>query len=253
MICLLAAFASLSQPRLCRLTQQCLSTTNLWHLRLGHTNFDAIKTLSPKLPVKFDAFKSSDRPKCDTCFHSLEQQNLLLVLWKLLVSDVSGPYKIESHGFCYFLTITEHYSRYISVSPLLRKSEAAYHIRDFISRAESYRLKPPMPVISVRTLSIIPAKRPISQISGGEPSNGRGNVQDDVHILLALSEPLTFDEALRTTGSSSWKAAASDSEKMKSLEDNNTWKQLSLPKERKADSYQQQVGLQDQAKARWVC
>jgi len=108
---------------------------NVWHNRLGHLSNERLHVLRSIYPCI-----SVQKPYlCDTCYRA-KQRKLSFPLshsntsniFDLLHMDIWGPCSIISmHGFRYFLTIVDDFSRYTWVIPMCTKSEVTTHIVSF--------------------------------------------------------------------------------------------------------------------------
>ncbi|KAL0395161.1 UNVERIFIED_CONTAM: Retrovirus-related Pol polyprotein from transposon RE2 [Sesamum latifolium] len=113
------------------------STCNdsLWHLRLGHSSYQAIKNIS-ELKIKQP---DSSNP-CHVCHISKHHRLYFPVsntqvdsIFDLVHMDLWGPYKTAIvSGCCYFLTIVDHFSRNTWTYLLKHKSQAVNCITSFI-------------------------------------------------------------------------------------------------------------------------
>ncbi|MFV0960692.1 DDE-type integrase/transposase/recombinase, partial [Klebsiella pneumoniae] len=112
----------------------------MWHRRLGHLNFDAMKILFPNLfchVVVKDLF-------CDVCQLAKHVRasypstsHHVCTPFALIHSDVWGPSGIPSRpGFQYFITFTDDYTRNIFVYLLKDRSEVPSTIETFITLVE---------------------------------------------------------------------------------------------------------------------
>lgn len=90
-----------------------LSTSQLWHCRLGHLPFDKMKCLD-FIPCKHD-----NSTICDVCPKARlirqpfpRSQTTTSAIFDMLQVDIWGPYKHPTHdGHRYFLTIVDDHSR----------------------------------------------------------------------------------------------------------------------------------------------
>lgn len=121
------------------------SIWELWHARLGHTNFDNYRRLqsgSNGLPV----IKKTNDQLCSGClkgkqtvmsFPKSSQQKTTKVL-QLVHSDVMGPMKTTSNGGArYLLTFVDDYSRFVTGYFLKKKSEVADKFIHYKSQVEN--------------------------------------------------------------------------------------------------------------------
>ncbi|KAJ0520852.1 putative RNA-directed DNA polymerase [Helianthus annuus] len=114
----------------CKSVKVCSSNVNLcnlWHARLGHPSFQALKPLSHKLNVNI----SEDDFPCEICHKAKQHREPFPLsnhkteqLGDLMHLDVWGPYRVVSwEGFKYFLTIVDDYTRAVWVCLMKDKAE----------------------------------------------------------------------------------------------------------------------------------
>lgn len=117
----------------------------LWHLRLGHLNFDGLRLLSKKKMLKW--LPSIDHPNevCESCVLGKHTRTNFTrqSSWRarkpleLVHTDICGPLTPMSNGQNrYFLTFIDDFSRKTWVYFLKRKSEAFNALKDFKASAE---------------------------------------------------------------------------------------------------------------------
>ena len=112
-----------------------LKDTNVWHNRLGYLSDERFHILR-----YLYSFISAHKPYlCDTC-HRAKQRKLSFALSDFITSkiieilhmDIWGPCSVISmHGFRYFLTIVDDFSRYTWVISMRTKSKVRMHITSF--------------------------------------------------------------------------------------------------------------------------
>lgn len=99
--------------------------TALWHRRLGHLHYDAVRRLC-------GASESPVKDKCGTCCLGKLRRNSFpkgeatraKVPLEIVHSDVVGKVTPKSRGgSCYFVTFIDDYSRYTVVYPMKAKNE----------------------------------------------------------------------------------------------------------------------------------
>ncbi len=120
---------------------------NLWHHRLGHLNFNAVKCMVDEGLVTSMTFSNRDMPT-DPCEPCLEGKQTREVICKISMTrakhmlghvhtDVCSPLPVHSHhSYWYFITFINDSSRFTSVSPLCEKSEVGKLLKTFISQVE---------------------------------------------------------------------------------------------------------------------
>ena len=105
-----------------------VSPFDLWHFRLGHLSSPVLNVLKQQCPIISCNFSVA----CDV-FHFAKQRKTPFPIsvsksdscLHMLHADIWGPYKLSSiHGYRYFLTVVDDFSRYTWVSLLKAKSEA---------------------------------------------------------------------------------------------------------------------------------
>ena len=119
--------------------------SNLWHLRYGHLNFEALKLMEKKKMVV--GLPKIDAPNnlCDVCIVGKQQRESFKKYdvkraskrLQLVHSDVCGPIKPESiGGNRYFLTFTDDFSGKTWVYMLKEKKEVFSKFKEFKSFVE---------------------------------------------------------------------------------------------------------------------
>ncbi|KAG7598815.1 GAG-pre-integrase domain [Arabidopsis suecica] len=122
------------------MTSKDVSTTELWHCRLGHPSSKALKLL------QFSDSTSSvfDSEKCEICIQAKQTRdpfplsaNKTSFAFELVHCDLWGPYRTTSIcGSSYFLTLVDDYSRAVWLYLLPSKQTASQHLQNFISLVE---------------------------------------------------------------------------------------------------------------------
>ena len=113
----------------------------LWHLILGHLSHDRIQCMN-KL---YSYILASTHVACDVCQLSRQKklpftlsQNNAHATFDLGNVDIWGPFSIDSiHGYRYFLTILDDYSRHVWVVMMKSKSEASTKVKTFVYKIEN--------------------------------------------------------------------------------------------------------------------
>ena len=126
----------LTAPNTCQAT---LSSTSLWHNRLGHPSTLPSQLLSKIIP----AFTYDSKHSCEVC--PLAKQTRLLFpkssiqsmkFFELIHCDIWGPHKLETHsGAHYFLTIVDDFTRFTWIFLMKFKSETQMLLKQFIAYA----------------------------------------------------------------------------------------------------------------------
>ena len=118
-----------------------LSSTNLWHTRLGHPSFSKLQLL--KGVVNIDAFNKTTY--CDVC-HFSKQKRLPFPIsdrvsstpFDLIHCDLWGPFATYTvEGYKYFLTIVDDFSRCTWVYLLKLKSNTQFFIPNFANMVKT--------------------------------------------------------------------------------------------------------------------
>jgi len=113
----------------------------LWHLRLGHLSHDRMQCMN-KL---YSYISASPRVACDVCQLSRQKklpftisQNNTHAMFDLVHVNIWGPFSTDCiHGFRYFLTILDDYSRHVWVVMMKSKSEASAKVKRFVCMIEN--------------------------------------------------------------------------------------------------------------------
>jgi len=108
----------------------------LWHLRLGYLSHDRMQCMN-KL---YSYISVSGHVACDICQMSRQKklpfsisQNNAHAMFDLVHAEIWGAFSTNSvHGFRYFLTILDDYSRHVWVVMMKSKSEASEKIKSFV-------------------------------------------------------------------------------------------------------------------------
>src|SRR6266851_1021108 len=120
---------------------------NLWHHRLGHLNFNAIKCMVDEGLVTGMTFSNRDMPTgpCEPCLEGKQTRNIIYKITMMhtehvlsrVHTDICRPLPVPSHcSYQYFVTFIDDSSRFTSLSPLCEKSEVGKLLKTFISWAE---------------------------------------------------------------------------------------------------------------------
>ena len=119
---------------------------SLWHKRLAHIGFGAMKALAPALHLSVKG-SSSDQEVCDACMKgkatALPYKSSNTKTFKpleLIHTDISGPYRVEgvSGDSWYFVTFIDDFTKYVEVNILEKKSQTPSLFLSFIRRAERH-------------------------------------------------------------------------------------------------------------------
>ena len=118
-----------------------ISSSNLWHYRLGHLSGNRLNILHEQFPFIPNHFNEN----CDICHFAKQRKlpycpssNRASKVFDLVHMDIWGPFsKVSIHGEKYFLTIVDDYSRYTWVVLLKSKSEVKTHVQNFIALIEN--------------------------------------------------------------------------------------------------------------------
>ena len=112
-----------------------ISSSNLWHIRLGHPSYSKLDLLKQVVHTGF----SNKTPCYDVC-HFSKQKRLPFTLstlvsskpFELIHCDLWGPFATSTiDGFKYFLTIVDEYSRCTWVYLLKHKFETQVFLPQF--------------------------------------------------------------------------------------------------------------------------
>lgn len=120
--------------------QDCI---HVWHRRMGHRNFDAVKKLAQdKLADGIVINKCEQLMKCTSCIKGKMTKkqfpkvstSLSKEVLDLIHSDVCGPMKtVTPSKKKYFLTFIDDYSRYTCIYLLHSKSEVSEKFREYVA------------------------------------------------------------------------------------------------------------------------
>lgn len=127
----------------------------MWHRRLGHRNYETIKTISSnqlvigitinncKYEMEYEACikaKSNDTPFLKSAAFRATKS------LQLIHSDVFGPIKTPTvGGKRYSITFIDHYFRFCIIYFMSKKSEAFEKLKEFISTAQNKFVKKQSP------------------------------------------------------------------------------------------------------------
>ena len=105
-----------------------------WHLRYNHLHPGALQHLNRHSMVTgLPDFASIIMPDCVACIQGKSKRlpfpkhssSIVSAVGDLVHTDLCGPINPQSRsGFRYFITFTDHFSRYVWIYPLKQKSEA---------------------------------------------------------------------------------------------------------------------------------
>jgi len=125
--------------------EQAFLSSDLWHARLGHVNFKTLLHLQKKvLGMEIENPKNRhDDEGCEICFkaklhrapfkkHERESKGV----GDLVHSDIAGHFPVHSKTGkeLYVISFIDHYSRYIVVYPMKKKSEALSKFMKYCSK-----------------------------------------------------------------------------------------------------------------------
>ncbi|KAK2451623.1 putative mitochondrial protein [Trifolium repens] len=113
----------------------------LWHFRLGHLSTARLSALHSKFPY----IDVDHKGICDVCHLARHKKlpfspsfNKASAPYELLHVDIWGPIgTLSIHGYSYFLTIVDDYSRYTWLCLLKHKSETRSKLISFINLFET--------------------------------------------------------------------------------------------------------------------
>jgi hypothetical protein len=113
----------------------------LWHFRLGHTSLHRMHLLHSKFPY----IVVDNKGVCDICHLARQKKIPFTVSMNKAVSpfdiihcDIWGPISTQSiHGYSYFLTIVDDYSRFTWIMLMKSKVEARQKLIDFVNLIET--------------------------------------------------------------------------------------------------------------------
>lgn len=118
-----------------------VSSSNLWHYRLGHLSRNRLSMLHDQFPF----IPNHVNEKCDIC-HLAKQKKLpyspssnrASKAFDLIHMDIWGPFsQVSIHGHKYFLTIVDDYSRCTWIVLLKTKINVKMHVQNFIALIEN--------------------------------------------------------------------------------------------------------------------
>ena len=118
---------------------------NLWHERLGHCNFNTLKSMFKNKMVEPEIDLKGTESKCEACIFGKNTRQTYPRLEKvrskgileLVHTDIWGPAPYRSrHGYRYILTFLDDYSRRIFCYPLRSKDEVFVKTKNFINFVE---------------------------------------------------------------------------------------------------------------------
>ncbi|KAL0291547.1 UNVERIFIED_CONTAM: hypothetical protein Sradi_7023000 [Sesamum radiatum] len=123
----------------------------IWHARLDHISKDRIRRLVDTKSLEVDDL--DHLPTCESCLKGkmtkkpfVGQSAIAKGLLDLVHTDVCGPLSIPARGgFSYFITFTDHHSRYGYVYLMRYKSEAFGRFKEYRLEVENQtnrRIKP---------------------------------------------------------------------------------------------------------------
>ena len=135
----------------------------VWHLRLGHLNYQSVDKLATKDMAIGMHVKTNDSIGSSTCeacvlgkmaklpFPKKSQHKTSQPL-EIVHTDLIGPMQVPSHGgSLYALMFTDDFSRYITVYFLKHKSETLRKFQEYVSIMENYCGKK-LKKLSIKTL-----------------------------------------------------------------------------------------------------
>ena len=119
---------------------------DVWHKRLGHSNFSSIKKMAAEHLVEGlnIAKEKEHQPSCEECVcekaHRLPsptERRRGKRVGKLIHSDLCGPMSCTSPGGAkYFVSFKDDYRGYVTVNFLKNKSDAQQCLKYFVERLE---------------------------------------------------------------------------------------------------------------------
>jgi len=119
-------------------------TAELWHARLGHSNYRNLKNLQDKvigLEIGDDIPKNSDQ--CSVCIKAKQHKNPFrgrerraTNVLDLVHSDIEGPFPVDDilHGHKYTISFVDDFSKFIVVYTMKKKSEAPEKVKKFCAQ-----------------------------------------------------------------------------------------------------------------------
>ena len=123
-----------------------LSDLKLWHARLAHVHTDGIKSMvKNKVVDGIHASLKQDVGICESCVYGKSSRAAIPKqggdrskhVLDLVHSDVMGPMQVQSLGGSrYFITFIDDHSRYCTVYPMKRKSQALDCFKQWLAMVE---------------------------------------------------------------------------------------------------------------------
>lgn len=110
----------------------------VWHARLGHVNFTALRKMAQEELVRGLPLLSQVEQVCDACLAGKQRRTLFpqkalgrsTEVLQLVHGDLCGPISPPTpSGNCYFLLLVDDYSRYMWVALLPSKDKATSAIK----------------------------------------------------------------------------------------------------------------------------
>ncbi|KAL8090653.1 hypothetical protein AgCh_039909 [Apium graveolens] len=217
----------------------CVESSDLWHLRLGHLNLGALKNmLNLELIPKYAIDKKS---KCQVCvtakqtrkpFHIVVRDSDLLDLVHSYICEFGG---VLTKDHCrYFITFIDDCSRYCYVYLLKHKNEALDKFIMYKNEAETQIGKVLKRLRSDRgddKCGVDPGSSSTpNKVEEPRRSKHAKVVKDfgsDFITYNIEDEPLTFRQAKDSSESRHWKSAVKS--EIDSIVSNGTWELVDLP------------------------
>lgn len=118
----------------------------MWHARLGHLNFEALKNLS-KVAIGLPKIKHP-KQMCDTCVLAKqtrsqfpkESRYITSKPLELIYANVCGKIAPKTHGGNeYFLLVVDGFSRFMWIFTMKTKDEVAGLLVGFIRKSKTRR------------------------------------------------------------------------------------------------------------------
>lgn len=120
----------------------------LWHKRFGHLHHAAVQRMYKDQLVDGMVLKSQQPPAaiCEPCLAGKQHRvnvpktarHRATAPLQLIHTDVHGPLPVQSrHGYKYWITFIDDYSRHWAVYPLKKKSDAFAAFKQFKAYAEN--------------------------------------------------------------------------------------------------------------------
>ena len=124
----------------------CTVDWTLWHRRFSHLNHNDVKQLQTKGLVNGMTLESKSKPDpiCEPCLAGKQHREVNKVATnraseplELIHTDLHGPMPVRTpEGYRYWVTFIDDATRFMSVSPLKRKSEALNAFKQFKTTLE---------------------------------------------------------------------------------------------------------------------